>query len=637
MIDSEFDDFAKGKLGDHEVPVPAGLWDKVADQQFDQFVGNTFRDATAPVPPGLWDKITDGQFDAFVGSALADTEAPVPSGMWDRISDRQLDNFVSDKLTDYVSPVPAGLWDRISDGQFDSFVHDKLAEATAPVPAGLWEKIMPPEEKDRGGYIWFRNAGRAAAVLLLMALLGGGYFWYRNQQQHGGNGNTDAATKTEIINGKENSKQTAPSASPGDLLQPAPAGTVPGQQPSTENNSSTVPPVTQDADNATNNAAGNLTNDRPAIGSKTDLKNAAGIAPERATRQGNAITGTTPDRTNPRDRSELRVPPTNITNPVATAGADRDNRHNAGLISQPVDERNFDFIEPYQQNHLQRGNTIPTDLTQAGGYVSMLDKQAIAKHYSNFKSVIICPADKNRNTDWFLEAYASPDIAFRSLTNNTASQTYLLRKDSSESMRVGYTAGIRLVKPLNDNILVKAGIQYTQMNQKYVYRTENEVKTITVVSTRTIIRAPGDTVIVRDTSVLQQIGFKNNTVINRFRTLDVPVMVGYQFGNDDLKVGINAGVVFNLSSWYQGVQLDSSLATVPITKGSSNMIYKSNIGMGLVGSVSLVKKLGEDLHIFAEPYFRYNFSNMTTPNAPYNQKFSLGGIAVGVRLNLNRQ
>lgn len=637
MIDSEFDDFAKGKLGDHEVPVPAGLWDKVADQQFDQFVSNTFKDSTAPVPSGLWDKIIDGQFDAFVGTSLAAYEAPVPAGMWDKITDRQLDSFVSDKLTDYVSPVPAGLWDKINDGQFDSFVHDKLADATAPVPAGLWEKIMPPEEKDRGGYIWFRNAGRAAAVLLLMALLGGGYFWYRNQQQPAGNGTTDSTVPTELSNGKDALKKTGPSTSANGLQQTAPAGTASGQQPSAENNATAIPPVKHDADNTANNAAGNLLNNKSSGDLKPDLKSAGSSATARADRQNNNTTENTRDSRIARDRFDLLVPPANNANPLANAGSDRNNRNNAGLVSQPVDESNFDFIEPYQQNHLQRGNTIPTDLTQTGSYTSMMDKQAIAKHYSNFKSVIICPADKNRNTDWFLEAYASPDIAFRSLTNNTASQTYLLRKDSSESMRVGYTAGIRLVKPLNDNILVKAGVQYTQMNQKYVYRTENEVKTITVVSTRTIIRAPGDTVIVRDTSVLQQIGFKNNTVINRFRTIDVPVMVGYQFGNEDLKVGINAGVVFNLSSWYQGVQLDSSLATVPIIKGSSNMIYRSNIGMGLIGSVSLVKKLGEDLHIFAEPYFRYNFSNMTTPNAPYNQKFSLGGIAVGVRLNLNRQ
>ena len=204
-------------------------------------------------------------------------------------------------------------------------------------------------------------------------------------------------------------------------------------------------------------------------------------------------------------------------------------------------------------------------------------------------------------------------------------------------MRVGFTAGIRLVKPITDNILVKAGVQYSQMNQKYVYRTENEVKTITVVSVRTIIRAPGDTVIVRDTSILQQIGYKNNTVINRFRSFDIPVTVGYQFGGEDLKIGINAGVIFNVSSWYQGVLLDSSLATVPIPKGNPNMVYKSNIGLGLYGGISIVKKLSDDLHIFAEPYIRYNLSNMTTPQASYSQKFSLGGISVGLRFNLNRQ
>jgi opacity protein-like surface antigen len=92
-----------------------------------------------------------------------------------------------------------------------------------------------------------------------------------------------------------------------------------------------------------------------------------------------------------------------------------------------------------------------------------------------------------------------------------------------------------------------------------------------------------------------------------------------------------------LSSWYEGVMLDSTMATVPITKGSSNMIYKNRVGLGLYGGVSISKKLSDDMQVFAEPYFRYNLSNMTTPNAPYNQKFSIGGISLGVRINLNRQ
>jgi hypothetical protein len=84
------------------------------------------------------------------------------------------------------------------------------------------------------------------------------------------------------------------------------------------------------------------------------------------------------------------------------------------------------------------------------------------------------------------------------------------------------------------------------------------------------------------------------------------------------------------------VILDSSLATVPLNK-TGNGVYKTNLGLGLYAGVSVTKKLGEDLHIFLEPYFRYNLSNMTNTGAAYNQKFSVGGLSVGLRLNLNRK
>jgi hypothetical protein len=173
-----------------------------------------------------------------------------------------------------------------------------------------------------------------------------------------------------------------------------------------------------------------------------------------------------------------------------------------------------------------------------------VDKQlSTLNHTNQFKSVIICPSDKRGNTDWLLEVYASPDIAMKSVTNTSASALYMAKKDSSEAMQIGYSAGIRLVKPITDNILLKAGINYTQVNQKYVYRTENEVKTTTVVTVRTIIRAPGDTVVVQDTSVLQTVGFKNNTVNNRYRSFDIPVTLA-----TSLAMMISSSV--SMRAWY---------------------------------------------------------------------------------------
>ena len=328
--------------------------------------------------------------------------------------------------------------------------------------------------------------------------------------------------------------------------------------------------------------------------------------------------------------------------PVAPAGNDLthtaydpfgNKTHAADQTLATTDDR--ELIEPYQQNLLP-AFVIPT-LTGYDMSQNLQDKQlSTLNHTNQFKNIIICPSDNRRNTDWYLEAYASPDLAFKSVSNVSASPLYMLKKDSSESMQVGYSAGLRLVKPLTDNILLKAGVQYSQANEKYVYRTENEVKTTTVVTVRTIIRAPGDTVIVQDTSILQTVGFRNNTVRNRYRSFDIPLTVGYQFGNEDLKFGINAGVAVNISSWYQGVMLDSSLAIVPLTKTGNN-VYKTNIGLGLIGSFSVVKKMSEDMHVFFEPYFRYNLSNMTTQQASFKQRFSVGGLAIGLRINLNRK
>lgn len=556
------------------------------DTQFDDFFNDKFKDHAVPVPAGLWDKVVEGQFDKFVGSTLKDAEAPVPEGLWEKINDKQFDGFVAGTLSGAEAPVPTGLWNRIGDGQFDQFVAGKLQDHEAPVPADLWEKVRPEEkDDDRVGFLWFRYPAAAVLILgILTVAAWGGYQYFISRQQK--------ATETNI--GK-----TLPAATP----------------------SSRTP--------ALSNRHQDIVTTTPSLSEETHAP-AANVTEEQLV-----------DSRNPSDNSrkagiELLRPVDPPGRDLATTVYDPFGKKARVTENHLAEDTHEESIESYQQNLLP-AFIIPT-LT--GGYdmsQSLLDKQlSTVNHTNQFKNIIICPADSRRNTDWYLEAYASPDMPFKSVSNVSASPLFLLKKDSSESMQVSYSAGLRLVKPITDNILLKAGVQYTQANEKYVYRTENEVKTTTVVTVRTIIRAPGDTVIVQDTSVLQTIGFRNNTVRNRYRSFDIPVTVGYQFGNEDLKFGINAGVVINLSSWYQGVILDSSLATVTLNK-SGNNVYKSNIGLGLYGGFSVVKRMSDDMHVFFEPYFRYNLSSMTTPQASFRQRLSVGGLAVGLRINLNRK
>ena len=122
---------------------------------------------------------------------------------------------------------------------------------------------------------------------------------------------------------------------------------------------------------------------------------------------------------------------------------------------------------------------------------------------------------------------------------------------------------------------------------------------------------------------------------NKYRSLDIPLLLSYEFGNEKLKFAINAGAIINLRSWYSGNTLNDSLAVVPIDSKSSGM-YKQNIGVGLYAGVSIIKPVTNRFDVFLEPHFRYNFSNMSK-TAGYSQRFNAAGLSFGIRYRINRQ
>lgn len=601
------------------------------DNQFDDFVNDRLKEYAAPVPAGLWEKVAEGQFDQYIGSKLREHTAPVPEGLWEKIADHNFDNFIAGRVDGTEAPVPAGLWEKIADGQFDSFVSGKVSDYEAPVPAGLWEKIKPEEEDDdRVAFWWFRYPVAAALLLaLLTAGIWAGYRYFSKEK-------TIEVAQAPSTMGRAPANSSTANHADGNLL-PAQA----------------TPPVEKIDNNSIANAKDDAANTRNLPG-KTDAHvNLNSQTPEaNPSDKNNSNTG----------RSGLSFtakapgnPGTNVSSQHVNRGnTANDQRFAPGSKNNEIVNNKYNIFTdpnntlaaginngdnaPYLLNvnipPYEPGFTEQSTIPQVKYSLKDLSDKQFTGANRKYKSVIICPSDKDR-TGWYLEPYVSADLSFKSVSNISASPLYMLKKDSAERSRIGYSAGIRLVKPITENFLVKAGVQFTQANEKYVYRTENEVKTTTVVTVRTIIRAPGDTVIVNDTSVLQTAGFKTNSVTNRIRSVDVPVTMGYQWGDDDLKFGINAGVVFNLTTWYHGTTLDTSLANVPLMN-SGNGIYKTNLGLGLTGSISIVKKLSEGLHVFAEPYFRYNLSDMSTTQSGFRQRLSLGGLAVGLRLNLNR-
>jgi hypothetical protein len=468
----------------------------------------------------------------------------------------------------------------MTDQSFDNFFKEKLKDHSAPVPKGLWEKINPEKEKKPMGFVLPKHTGKG---LMVAAVITG-------------------ALGIALNTGKSKNQASI-------SIQPTP------NQISNSINRISAPIITQ-KDNNTAVYTNHVSEDQISQSS-----------PNLGTITTNSIKGS----------ENAVIIGLQTASPSSFSNSEKYEKPKFAFSNNKVDSESF--IPDYISNH-ENGKTVPLSNQSNFNQLGMVNKQLSANaHDKKMKSIIICPTIRGKsasfNTDWGMEIYASPDYAFKSVSNVNASAQYLNSKDSSEQMQVGYSAGIRLVKPLNDHFLLKTGLQYSQINQKFVYKSENEIKVTTVITARTIIRSPGDTIQVSDTSVLQTIGYSTKNVKNRYRSIDIPLTLGYEFGNDDLRIGINAGVIFNISSWYQGEMLDTAYQPVSISK-ASNSLFKTNIGMGLYSSISIQKRISDNTHLFFEPYFRYNLKNMTNDLSAYSQRFQVGGLAIGLRFNLNR-
>jgi hypothetical protein len=248
-----------------------------------------------------------------------------------------------------------------------------------------------------------------------------------------------------------------------------------------------------------------------------------------------------------------------------------------------------------------------------------------------------CPTINGpRRRDLYLEIYAGPDYNVRTLSTTSAPAGYVRERKENENYRTSFSAGVRLVKNLGEKTLIKTGINYTQINERLKLVAENSKQQTQIITIRTVIRAPGDTLFVRDTMYYEQNGTRYRTTYNRYRFIDVPVLFSYEFGNPDLMhFAVSAGAVINIASFYGGKVLDTTYQPLKISTNTGTNVnnWRNNIGVGVFASVAIYKKLNDRVHLFAEPYLRYNLNPVTQQNSIIKQRYLITGMQLGVRYN----
>jgi hypothetical protein len=474
---------------------------------------------------------------------------------------------------------------------FDKFIKDKLNDYSSPVPDGLWEKIQQGKDERRFA-AWWKNYW-LVGVIGFTALCGGALLWQKN------NSNINITTPSSSTIAKD---ETVKGNNFGKATQP---------RELVDDNKTSI--------NQTSDANLSITkNINPSNNNINDVSTSDNNTNNFSTNNSSKKDFFTRDKF-----VQSRVSFTHKSSSHITSANNKTNT----AISKNIDSYNSEF----------RHTLFATAQQDKNIFYHPLNEQLL----NDLKGIHLfggddCPSARGAiKNDIYLEVYASPDYAKKTTNNSNGNDAFLKRKDSTESMRLSYTAGFRLSKTIGENLLLKAGLQYSQINEKFTYRTENERRLTTVITIRTVVRSPGDTVMVRDTSTIEQIGYRVKTTYNRYRSIDVPLILAYEWGNDNFRAAVSGGVILNLYSWAKGESLDTSYVPVPFDKNSAQT-FKQNIGMGVYASLSLIKRISDKAELFAEPYARYNISNMTSNKSLYTQRFEVAGLNLGIRYKINR-
>ena len=461
---------------------------------------------------------------------------------------------------------------------FDDFVQKKLGDLEPDVPVHIWKNIVAAKDtrRPKGFWISFLSPSTLIIAGLALLLLGGGYYFL-------------AGTKPGAVDQAGIEKEKA----------------------------HTIPSGKQAVDH------------------------------------GNAILSTKEDeKSEKQDQASIDIQSTTqSTSPYLLGGDSRwTGKRKAGsstthfdlnVPSSFLDDGSQSIKENVAENNRQPRAGDQKPLLN----ISSLEEKWLQDKVSNAPKLKLpdCPTiEKNAAGDKrYLEAYAGPDYAFSNYKTfgDTSSYNYAQRRKDAAGFSSAYSAGLRYTRVFNNAMSLRTGVNFSQINEKFKYVNPSELRFITVITTRVIIRSPGDTIYINDTLRYQQSGSRVKTTNNRYRSIDIPLMMGYEMGNGRLHANFSAGAMINIYSWYKGDILDTSYQPVSITtgKGSSNYQFKTNIGVGFITSVSVYYKLNDQWHLLLEPYFRYNLSPMSKEALNLQQRYHTAGIRAGIRLDLGQR
>jgi hypothetical protein len=498
---------------------------------------------------------------------------------------------------------------------FDQHFKNQLEDVESLVPDHMFENIMAERKRRRGFALFFQNNsfkyGLAACALL-------------------------AATGLAFLKSNRKSVQQPVASASATVQQPVASASKTVQQPVASASKTVQQPVVSASVTVPNMVLETALSNSSSIQNRTSYKSKALTS--------NALDNVSLTQTTHTEAEAAVLKPTDV---VVQRGGQ--------IVSQP--DNTIDLIQKQpnvpvnaienqavvQLNQVENQDTESINESKAKSLIAKLPTNKVhlvqgQVKASDVKSIvrmmgpeINCPNFNLRKPSrWYIDIWGSPDYAFRKLYNTQGENTpYAKTRDSVEHSWYAFSAGARVSLVLESGVAVRAGLNYLQKNEIFDYKKPGEVRTITTTES---VKQPDGT-IVTNTRIEKQYGTYQLKKYNRYRSIDLPIQLGYEFGRMPWSYSVNGGINFNLTSWRKAEILNPSLVPWDASKNEVN-VFKSNVGASLYASFAAYYDWKDYTQLFVEPYIRHFLSPITTKDYTVEQRYTDIGLKLGVRWRL---
>ena len=291
----------------------------------------------------------------------------------------------------------------------------------------------------------------------------------------------------------------------------------------------------------------------------------------------------------------------------------------------------------------------PSSLTERANYINLLPAlfaTAESQTHKPFELVLpkkanikkfragrdgLCYGDDSPDHHFATELYFNVGGTLKHLSSKIGQEeAYIQKRKDSETSLMNLGFGGRISYVFKRDFVFKAGIDYYQLNEKFVNKNSS---TRIIILIDTIQTDMGPKVV---TSTYQENGFTVNRYQNKYKMIDLPFSVGYQFRQKNYLLQVNGGASVNLTFIQEGKIVNNLGTPVSIDRfdPDNSNIFKTNLGVSLFGSVQLQVPLSKSNYFFVEPTVRYTLNDVTRPNYSLRQKLTMIGSQVGIGFKL---